>query len=346
MRVNSLGFSIPNDENGSAGVKLVGEKEISITKIISAACRNYMHFKGVHTIEFKDGINTIVGGNASGKSSILWMINQAISSERSSFWNRGVWGNGDHNRQTMLELRFIAGDKEHHLRRVIQSGDHTTDVHLYIGEGRDIEFLRDGEALKYLSLIKRVHSFDGITASDDDDFMKTTHNGLHYIPNFKGKYELLNEVNKVLNLTEVGVTRLLKSGEIVMAEIQDGRLVALEDLSVPAIRIVFFLAKILAKISEIDSDDLSRVILIDDFEMGLDNSAVSGLFEAMNEISTRYNCQMIVTSRIVKGRYNPIRLTIGKIPGYYLTHNTTNNHINSALIKKYINQKVNWNWKP
>ena len=337
---------MPNDENVLAGVNLVGEKEISITKIISAACKNYMHFKGVHTIEFKDGINTIVGGNASGKSSILWMINQAISSERSYFWNRGVWRNGDHNRQTMLELRFIAGGKEHHLRRVMQSGDHTTDVHLYIGEEKDVEFLRDGEALKYLSLIKRVHSFDGITASDDDYFMKTTHNGLHYVPNFKGKYELLHEVNKALNLTEVGVVRLLKSGGTVMAETRDGRLVALEDLSVPAIRIVFFLAKILAKISEIDRDDLSRVILIDDFEIGLDNSTVSGLFEAMSEISTRYNCQMIVTSRTVRGRINPIRLNIGKIPGYYLTHNRTNNHINSALIKKYVNQKVNWNWKP
>lgn len=329
-----------------AGVELVDDKEITITKIISAACKNYMHFKGVHTIEFQDGINTIVGGNASGKSSILWMINQAISSERSSFWNRGVWRNGDHNRQTMLELRFIAGGKEHHLRRVIQSGDHTTDVHLYIGDGKDAEFLRDGEALKYLSRIKHVHSFDGITASSDDYFMKTTHNGLHYIPNFKGQYELLNEVNKALNFTEVDVKRLLKSGGIVLAETRDGRLVALEDLSVPAIRIVFFLAKILAKISEIDRDDLSRVILIDDFEIGLDNSAVSGLFEAMSEISTRYDCQMIVTSRAVRGRINPIRLNIGKIPGYYLTHKTSNNHINSALIKKYIKQKVNWNWKP
>jgi energy-coupling factor transporter ATP-binding protein EcfA2 len=330
----------------SAGVKLVGEKEIAITKIISAACRNFMHFKGVHTMEFEDGINTIVGGNASGKSSMLWMINKAISSERSSFWNRGVWRNNDHNRQTMLELRFIAGGREHHLRRVIQSGDHTTDVHLYIGEGNDAEFLRDGEALKYLSLVKQVHSFDGITASADDYFMKTTHNGLHYVPNFRGKYELLQDVNKALNLTEVGVTQLLKSGEIVMAETRDGRLVALEDLSVPAIRIVFFLAKILAKINEIDRDDLSRVILIDDFEIGLDSSAVSGLFEAMSEISTRYNCQMIVTSRILRGRINPIRLNIGKIPGYYLTHNRTNNHINRALFKKYINQKVNWNWKP
>ena len=52
-------------------VMMVEHETIPIQKIISVACRNYMAFDGLHTFNFDEGINTIIGSNGSGKSSLV-----------------------------------------------------------------------------------------------------------------------------------------------------------------------------------------------------------------------------------------------------------------------------------
>ena len=51
------------------GMMMVEHETIPIQRIISVACRNFMAFDGLHTFNFDEGVNTIVGGNSSGKSS-------------------------------------------------------------------------------------------------------------------------------------------------------------------------------------------------------------------------------------------------------------------------------------
>ena len=58
-------------------------------------------------------------------------------------------------------MRFIAGDKEHYLRRVML-GDVTTDIHLYVGEGDDHDFYRDGGAIEYFRKLKPITTIDGL----------------------------------------------------------------------------------------------------------------------------------------------------------------------------------------
>ena len=54
-----------------AEMELVEDQSIPIQRIISVACRDFMAFDGLHTFEFYEGVNTLVGGNSSGKTSQL-----------------------------------------------------------------------------------------------------------------------------------------------------------------------------------------------------------------------------------------------------------------------------------
>ena len=54
-----------------ASMMKVKNDTIPIQRIISVACRNYMALDGLHTFNFDKGVNTIIGGNSSGKTSLL-----------------------------------------------------------------------------------------------------------------------------------------------------------------------------------------------------------------------------------------------------------------------------------
>ena len=63
---------------------------IPIERIISVACRNFMAFDDLHTFKFDEGINTVVGGSSSGKSSLVTLISRALQSDMTKS-RRGNW---------------------------------------------------------------------------------------------------------------------------------------------------------------------------------------------------------------------------------------------------------------
>ena len=73
-----------------AEVELIEDQSIPVQRIISLACRDFMAFDGLHTFEFDEGVNTIVGGNSSGKTSLITIISQALSRTFSLTWG-GRW---------------------------------------------------------------------------------------------------------------------------------------------------------------------------------------------------------------------------------------------------------------
>ena len=85
---------------------MIEHQKIPVTKIISIACRDFMAFSGVHTFEFDSGINSIIGGNASGKSSLISMITQTLSPETSKRWNK-QWYPNNNSDQSLLEIKFF-----------------------------------------------------------------------------------------------------------------------------------------------------------------------------------------------------------------------------------------------
>ena len=81
----------------------IDNRSIPIQKIISLACRNYMAFEGLHIFEFEDGVNTIVGGNASGKSCLVSAILQSVSKDTVRRWN-STWPKQFSQKESLIEL--------------------------------------------------------------------------------------------------------------------------------------------------------------------------------------------------------------------------------------------------
>jgi hypothetical protein len=227
------------------------------------------------------------------------------------------------------------------------NGDHTTDLHLYIGEGGDTEFLRDGEVVAYLTKLKTVFLFDSFDTSRRDFFTWTSRNKANADSMFVYRDDLLDKLNLLLAITNLKVNKVLKSGNDLKAVYDDGRTVPLASLSGGNIRVVFVLAKILTMLARIEDEGLSKVILIDEIEMGLDRSSMKGLNEAIKYVAADYDCQFMITSRFVNGRINPIRVNRSRIPHYYKTqaHSINKNPIMTSYFQKFA-KKVSWNWKP
>ena len=118
-------------------------------------------------------VNTIVGGNSSGKPLLITIISQALSR---TFSLIKVDGTTEMTLgESLIEMRFIAGDQEHYLRRVLQ-GSTTTDVHLYVGTGDNQIFYRDGGAMKYLRKLKPISTIDRFDNSRKDTYLWTNGN--------------------------------------------------------------------------------------------------------------------------------------------------------------------------
>ena len=94
---------------------IVKHETIPIQKIISIACRNFMAFDDFRTFKFDEGVNTIIGGNASGKSSLVTVISQALSKHIRTPWG-GRWAQHNNSKESLIEMKFLAGGKEHYLK--------------------------------------------------------------------------------------------------------------------------------------------------------------------------------------------------------------------------------------
>lgn len=325
---------------------MIEHQKIPVIKIISIGCRDFMAFSGVHTFEFDSGLNSIIGGNASGKSSLISMIAQTLSPEISKRWNE-QWYPNNNSDQSLLEIKFIADGKTHYLRRVM-SGDTTTDLHLYIGEdGDEREFFRDSQVVGYLTKLKPVFLLDSFATSRRDFFTWTSRNKGNIDSMFVYRKDLLDKLNVLLPLTNQKVVKVVNYGNELKAVYQDGQQVRLSSLASGNMRVIFVLAKILTMLATIKEDDLSRVVLIDEIGMGLDRSSMKGLNDAIKHIAAENDCQFMITSRFVNGRINPIRVNRVRIPSYYKTQANTmyQNPIITSQFQKFA-KKVSWNWKP
>ena len=84
----------------------------------------------------------------------------------------------------------------------------------------------------------------------------------------------------------------------------------------------------------IDKKSLSKVVLIDEIDIGLDKAKLDGLYGVIEELANEYDCQFMITSRFTSGRPNPIRANRASIPRCYVNESNTNLR---QLIKNYVN---------
>ena len=95
------------------------------------------------------------------------------------------------------------------------NGDHTTDLHLYIGEDDDIEFLRDGEVVAYLTKLKTVFLFDSFDTSRRDFFTWTSRNKANVDSMFVYRDDMLDKLNLLLAITNLKVCKVLLSASLI-----------------------------------------------------------------------------------------------------------------------------------
>ena len=102
-------------------------------------------------------------------------------------------------------------------------------------------------------------------------------------------------------------------------------------------KIIFVIAKIVNLIQRIANKTLSKVILIDEMEIGLDKSKLDRLYSVIEEVANQYDCQFMITSRFVNGRLNPVRINKWKIPRCY---EDDDSHNFQQVIGKFFNSKA------
>ena len=77
-------------------------------------------------------------------------------------------------------------------------------------------------------------------------------------------------------------------------------------------------------LKSIEKDGASKVILVDELEIGLDKGKMKGLYDVIKSIADDFDCQFMITTRFVNGRMNPIRVNKKTIPRCYIENKTTN----------------------
>ena len=317
-----------------ASMMKVNIDTIPIQRIISVACRNYMALDGLHTFNFDRGVNTIIGGNSSGKTSLVRVISQAISERKTHPWG-GSWHPTYSTEECLIEMKFIAGDKEHYLRRVML-GDVTTDIHLYVGEGDEREFYRDGGAIEYFRKLKPITTIDGFETSRKDFYFWTSGGTVNVNPLFSKSKGHIALINRFLPMAKSSVRQLQVVGNDVMALQRNGELRHLSMLSGGDGKIIFVIAKIVNLMKGIDKNSLSKVVLIDEIDIGLDKAKLDGLYGVIEELANEYDCQFMITSRFTSGRPNPIRANRASIPRCYIDESNTNLR---QMIKNFVNSR-------
>lgn len=296
---------------------------IPVEKIVALAMRDLHCFDGLHTFNFKDGVNTIVGRNRSGKSGLVYALtNSFVFDDKNKNWFNHYFYK---NPESLMEIVFIFSSKEHYLRRVISSGA-TTDLHLYIGDGEDRVFLRDGEVVEYFRQCKLDQVFDIF----DNEFDPRA----PFSPSIKKNYMIENIMiaNKqsleILNLLlarfENRIEKVVKRDGNTLVIYKDGRLsLPLEHLSMKDALLISILSVLSNHITK-HQKTYGGVIVLDDFELGLDKNGIEQFNQIFEYLSHEYGVQIFITSRSKRNRSHAINLRklIPVSPNYTIKSNT------------------------
>ena len=315
---------------------MIESKIIPITKLISAGCRDFMAFRGAHTFEFKDGVNYIVGRNGEGKTSLVRLIIQALN-PNISYDN--TWGNyhihSEMNESSLIELKFIADDKIHHIRRVLLDGS-TSDLHLYIDEGENMQFLRDGQALNYLIKLKPIS-----TINNSYQFRSQYRNffdfSLATSPDAPFDDYHIDDLNNILDISSHNFTVSQNNNRELIVTFGNGKVEPLGNLGRNDYNCIFTIILLLNIVNNIKDKNLSRVIVIDELDNGIQRKGREAIEAAIDLLSTRSQFQFILTAKFKRGKVNVILVNGPNIPQvYHIENNNTNNSKSYQKWLKYV----------
>ena len=143
-------------------------------------------------------------------------------------------------------------------------------------------------------------------------------------PNFSKSKNIINGINRFLPLAHSDVVKLRLIDDDVMAQYRNGDMFHLSTLAGGDVKTIFIIAKLYNLLNGIEKEGASRVILVDELEIGLDKGKMNGLYDVIKSIADDFDCQFMITTRFVNGRMNPIRVNKKTIPRCYIENKTTN----------------------
>ena len=120
------------------------------------------------------------------------------------------------------------------------------------------------------------------------------------------------------------VVKLRLIDDDVMAQYRNGDMFHLSTLAGGDVKTIFIIAKLYNLSNGIEKEGASKVILVDELEIGLDKGKMKGLYDVIKSIADDFDCQFMITTRFVNGRMNPIRVNKKTIPRCYIENKTTN----------------------
>ena len=149
-------------------------------------------------------------------------------------------------------MKFLAGGKEHYLRRVML-GETTTDLHLYIEDEDEDIFYRDGEVIDYFKKLKPISTIQGFENSRKDFYFWTNGRTTTVSPMFSKSKPLIRGINQFIPLARSEIVQLRLVGNNVMAQYRNGELRHLSGITGSDAKIIYIIAKIFNIIKEINT---------------------------------------------------------------------------------------------
>jgi len=292
-------------------------KKMPVEFIHSFAVRNFRKLTGLHTFRFEEGINTITGGNASGKSSFIDAIEFVFNPKNDHKWWHG-WELGLEERPTLLEITFTAGGKYHYLRRVVDGGT-TTDLHLYVGK-KNPEFFRDGDASEYLNqIVSPTHSNVTKIFKTRFTWINATQQYDHFVPRIVSDKteEIDNRINSLLKDADCDLKEIFTKDGKSYAKFVDDSIIDFEKLSIKEKVLIDSMSNLLSAIIELGENNDSKVLIFDDLERIIGRKFKTLFIDLLQQISNEHSCQIILTSRYHVDKTNRLKLSTDRISRMY-----------------------------
>lgn len=326
---------------------MVSIYHLPIEKISAMACRDYGCFDGLSKFDFVEGVNTIVGRNQSEKFAIISSLMDAITFDREKR-NSFHWYSYYDQGESLIELVFYFSGQKHYLRRVFSNGS-TTDFHLYIGEGDERRFLRDGQVQSYFEQ-NRINNIDKIlrqelnysTEYTDKLSWQAVFDDVRIASN---KAESL--INRILAKFPCHIAKLYKRDDGIIIHFKDGRMATpLDRLGYRDSLFISLLTLVTNRILS-NAESNPGVFIIDDFEGDLDKPDIHFFNDTFNYLAREYNTQFFLTSRYKKNRnhvinINKLRRTNKSTNRNYLRKVINNFKSNIVIKSPPYNKKFKW----
>jgi Cdc6-like AAA superfamily ATPase len=266
---------------------------MSLQRIHSLKLEDYRLFRGPHVFEFAEGITIIRGPNCTGKTCILQGIVEGLTSSADGSGNRDMIPYGaEQGQPTSIKVDFAAGGSDFSITKRFDESEYATSTLSFADNGVAEPFMQGENATRCARALTEpiivisniLHLRDQpvlgqpFTAEQIGAMKEHINHWLARVP----------RINGTVNLDEHGIIESITNGAGVQ---RPTRLLA------GGQRIILDHLHLMAQSAVATESGIGSVILIDDFDVLMDQNTVHILEDLMKLESERRGTQFILVAR-------------------------------------------------